>query len=152
MALIQFQLVTPERTLLNEELDSLSIPTQMGQITVLPGHIPLVASLLPGELVAKSKTGEHFIHIDGGFLEVRAKNEVVILADAAQHHYEIDITIVEQAVAKARETMKQRDILSNEEYARVAATLERSLSRLKIALKHSHRRTSGVTGQGILEK
>jgi len=49
---IHFQLVTPERTVLNQELDSLSCLTILGQITILPNHIPLVATLTVGELVA----------------------------------------------------------------------------------------------------
>jgi F-type H+-transporting ATPase subunit epsilon len=149
MASLSFQLVTPERTLLNEELDSLSVPTELGQITVLPGHIPLVATLMPGELIGRSKGAEHFIHVAGGFLEVRSGNEVVILADAAEHFYEIDIKLAEEAKAKAEETMKRRNTLSDEEYARVAVSLERSLSRLNIARKHAHRRTAPITGEGV---
>jgi F-type H+-transporting ATPase subunit epsilon len=152
MATLKFQLVTPEKTLLNEEMDSLSVPTEMGQITLLPGHIPLVANLVAGELIARSKAGENFIHVAGGFLEVRPGNEVVILADAAEHHYEIDVKLAEAAKAQAEETMKQRGNLSDEEYARVAVSLERSLSRLNIARKHAHRRKGPVTSEGVLEE
>ncbi len=150
MSKINFQLVTPERTVLQEELDSLSCPTTMGQITILPNHIPLVATLTPGELVARIDHKEHFIHVTGGFIEVRLNNEVVALADAAEHHHEIDIDKAEEAIERAKQAMKEKT-MSAEEYARVAAILQQSLTRLNIARKHAHRR-GPLSGQGTLSE
>jgi F-type H+-transporting ATPase subunit epsilon len=151
MSKLQFQLVTPERTVLNEELDSLSCPTTLGQITILPGHVPLVATLVAGELTAKNEGKEHNIAITGGFIEVRPNNQIVALADAAEHHYEIDVQKTEQAVRRAQTAMKETK-MSSEEYAKVAASLNQSLARLNIARKHSHRRGSPITGQGTLNE
>lgn len=147
---LNFQLVTPERTVLNEELDSLSCPTTLGQITVLPGHIPLVATLTTGELIAKSGGKEHFINVTGGFIEVRPNNQVVALADAAEHHYEIDVQKTEEGVKRAQAAMRETK-MSSAEYAKVAASLNQSLSRLNIARKHSHRRQP-ITGEGVFKE
>jgi F-type H+-transporting ATPase subunit epsilon len=147
---INFQLVTPEKTVLNEELVSLTCPTEMGQITILPGHIPLVANLAPGELHAKTASGDHYLYVAGGFVEVRSGNEVVILADDAQHHHEIDIKRAEEAVKRAEQGLKEQH-LSGEEYARVAASLHKSLARANVARKHAHRRNP-ITGQGTLNQ
>jgi F-type H+-transporting ATPase subunit epsilon len=151
MSKLSFQLVTPERTVLNEELDSLSCPTTLGQITILPGHIPLVATLTAGELVAKSGGKESNIAVTGGFIEVRANNQVVALADAAEHHYEIDVKRTEEAIKRARTAMKETK-MSSAEYAKVAASLNQSLSRLNIARKHSHQRTTPITGEGVFKE
>lgn len=148
---LHLHLVTPERTVLKEELDSLSVPTTMGQITILPGHIPLVATLVSGELSAKKAGEEHPIHVAGGFLEVKPNNEIVILADAAEHHYEIDEARAEAAKTQAEKRLKEEK-LSEEEYAVVAAQLERNLTRLNIARKHAHRRTRPITSEGILKE
>ena len=148
---LHFQLVTPERTVLNEELDSLSCPTTLGQITVLPGHIPLVATLVAGELIAKNQGKEHNIAVTGGFIEVRPNNEVVALADAAEHHYEINVQKTEEAVKRAQAAIKETK-MSAEEYAKVAVSLNQSLSRLNIARKHSHRRDAPITGEGVLKE
>lgn len=148
---LDFQLVTPERTVLNEELDSLSCPTTLGQITILPNHIPLVATLTAGELVAKTDGKDNFIHVSGGFIEVRPGNKIVALADAAEHHYEIDVQKTEEAVKRAQTAMKETK-MSSAEYARVAASLNQSLSRLNIARKHSHRRTAPITGEGVFKE
>ena len=152
MDTLHFQLVTPERTVLKEELLSLSCPTRLGQITILPHHIPLVAELASGELVAKStQKGEHYIHVSGGFITIKAGNEVVILADAAEHSHEIDVKLAEEARDKAKEKIAGGN-LSEEEYAQVAAALERSLSRLNVARKRAHRRTSPITGEGVFHE
>jgi F-type H+-transporting ATPase subunit epsilon len=140
MAQIHLQLVTPQRQVLDEEIDSLTCPTKMGEITILPHHVPLVATLATGELVARSKGGlEHNIHVAGGFVEVKDGNKVVVLADAAEHHHEIDEAEAEAAKLRAEETLKQSNI-SQEEYALAAASLERSLSKLNLVRKYRHRR------------
>lgn len=151
MSKIHFQLVTPERTVLNEELDSLSCPTSLGQITILPNHIPLVAKLKPGELIATVAGKQHFINVAGGFIEVRAENQVIALADAAEHHHEIDINRAEEAVQRAKQAMKEKT-LSAEEYAKVATSLQTSLARLNVARKHQHRRTTPMTGSGVFKE
>ena len=46
--LIKFEIVTPERVVLKETIRQITLPTKQGEITVLPNHIPLIATLLPG--------------------------------------------------------------------------------------------------------
>ena len=143
---ISFQLVTPERTVLQKELVSLSCPTQLGEITILPNHIPLVANLLTGELHAKTETDDFYVYVAGGFVEVRPNNQVVILADAAEHHFEISQQQAKEAVLKAEKEMKERGPqMSEQEYAKVAAVLQQSLAKLNISRRHAHRRQQIIT-------
>ena len=142
MNMINFQLVTPERTVLSRELTSLSCPTSLGQITILPHHIPLVANLVPGELHAKTATDDFFVFVAGGFVEIRPNNQIVVLADAAEHHFEIDQTQAEAAKQKAEAEMKDRASMSDQEYAKVSAVLQQSLAKLNIARRHAHRKQS----------
>ncbi len=136
---INFQLVTPERTVLQKELTSLSCPTTLGEITILPNHIPLVANLIPGELHAKSGNEDFFLYVAGGFVEVRAQNQVVVLADAAEHHFEISVQQAQEAVSKAQKEMQERKHgMSEQEYAKVAAVLQQSLAKLNIARRRAH--------------
>src|SRR3989338_7126232 len=132
MAKMKFKIASPERVVYESEVDSVTCSTEMGEITILPNHIPLVANLKPGELKTVNGEGEKFIAVSGGFVEVRPNNEVVILADAAEHAEEIDIAKAEQARERARKAMAEKT-LSGEEYAATAAALERSLARLKVA-------------------
>ncbi len=155
MTKLHLKLITPERTVLDEEVASLTCPTESGEITILPNHTPLVATLTSGELIAKSSSDKnaepHFVHVAGGFIEIRPNNEIVILADGAEHHFEIDIARAEEAKKEAEAIMKNQS-MANEEYALAAWNLRKNLSRLHIARKHSHRRKAGITSEGVLEK
>jgi F-type H+-transporting ATPase subunit epsilon len=150
MATMRLQLVTPERTVLTEEVDSLVCPTSDGQITILPGHVPLIATLVSGELVAKN-SDEHNIHVAGGFVQVQnGGKEIVVLADTAEHFYEIDLARAEEAKLQAEKTLQEQN-LSDEEYALAASMLQRNLSRIHIARKHAHRRTR-ITSEGVFHE
>lgn len=137
--MIHFKLVTPEKILLEKELASLSCPTTMGQITILPNHAPLIATLVAGELVAKTGSEEFSVHVAGGFVEVHPGGNVSVLADAAEHDFEISEQRAEEAKKRAEEALKRQSQMSEEEYAKVAASLERSLARLKIVRRHRAR-------------
>ena len=147
---IDFKLVTPEKTVLEKELSSLTVPTTLGEITILPGHVALVATLVPGELKAKAGNDEFFISVAGGFLQVNLGNKVIILADAAEHYFDINVKRAEEAKQRAEKQLGE--IRQNaEEYAKVAASLEKNLSRIRIARKHSHRK-SPITGEGVFKE
>lgn len=150
MSLINFQLVTPERTVLSKELDSLSCPTTLGQITLLPNHEPLVATLVPGELAAKSMGETSYINVTGGFVQVDRGGMVIVLADAAEHDYEIDLSRAEAARKRAQQALAEVKA-SDAEYAKVSAALERSLSRLRVARKRSGRKNP-ITGEGVFKE
>ena len=95
--IIKFEIVTPERVVLKEQVVQITVPTKQGEITVLPNHIPLVASLMPGVIETIKENGNREImSVSGGFIEV-LKNKVVILADTAERAEEINIDRVDEA-------------------------------------------------------
>jgi F-type H+-transporting ATPase subunit epsilon len=142
---IHFQLVTPEKTVLKKELVSLTCPTTMGLITILPNHEPLVATLVPGELKAKTGDEELYLNVSGGFVQVNRAGSVVVLADAAEHSFEIDERRAEEAKHRAEKALRETKVTAGE-YAKVAAALERSTSRLKVARKRARAKGS-IVGQ-----
>ena len=137
MPKLKLKIVTPEKVLLDAEADSVSCPTQMGEITILPNHIPLVASLAPGEMKIVENGSARHMAVAGGVVEVRRQNEIVVLADAAEAEEEIDIKRAEEAKARARKVMSEKT-LSEEEYAATAAALEKALTRLRVARRKRH--------------
>lgn len=151
MNTLHLQLVTPERIVVSEEVDSVTCPTTLGQITILPGHIPLVATLVSGELLTRQGAKQQSLHVAGGFVQVQAGNKIVILADAAEHAQSIDIQRAEAAEERAKKRLAEVTP-AQEEYALVAASLERSLQRIRIARKHARARTSPITSEGVLEE
>ncbi len=136
---LHLKLVTPERVLFEEDFDSLTVDTAIGQITILPSHAPLVSALVPGEMVVRKDNKESYVYVAGGFVTVERGNKVVILADAAEHHYEIDEKRAEAAKVRAEKILKE-SAMSAEEVAETEAALVRSIARLNIVRRRAHRR------------
>jgi F-type H+-transporting ATPase subunit epsilon len=133
MKKIHLKIVTPDQVLLDKEVESVSIPTVEGEITVLPGHLPILAGMKPGELKIKEDKKEEFFSVMRGVAEVDGKN-ITILTDAAEHADDIDEERAAEAAKAAKELMeKKRD--GEEGYAEAMVELERSLSRIKIVRK-----------------
>lgn len=128
MKLIKFQIVTPERMVLEENIRQVSVPTKDGEITVLPEHIPLVAGLLPGVVEIKTEKGEtEIMAISGGFIEVQ-KDKVVILADTAERGHEIDLARAEEARRRAEDLKEKAE---HGQFADISAKIEKELARTK---------------------
>lgn len=144
---LKLKIVTPERLVLEEMVDQVSLPTTLGEITVLPDHVPLVTGLLSGDVVA-FVGGEHVpMAMVGGFVEIKKNEEgiteVAVLADFAEHLGELSDEKIEQAKKKAEDLKKQmpaRRLAGGEnkelvDFEHFEAELERSLTRVKIADK-----------------
>ncbi|MDD5590153.1 MAG: ATP synthase F1 subunit epsilon [Candidatus Portnoybacteria bacterium] len=132
---IKFQIVTPERLLMEEEITQVTVPTRQGEITVLPEHLPLVASLAPGVLGIRLKNGEAEVtSVSGGFIEVQ-KGKIVILADTAERGHEIDIDRAQEAKKRAEELKTKAEHFDEKQFADLASRIEKELARTKAAKK-----------------
>ncbi|HEY4503232.1 MAG TPA: ATP synthase F1 subunit epsilon [Candidatus Paceibacterota bacterium] len=136
---LKLKIVTPERLVLEEMVDQVSLPTTEGEITVLPNHIPLVVGLKSGDVVAMT-SGEYVpMAVAGGFIEVKQNEsdmtEVAVLADFAEHVSEISDQKIEEAKKKSEELRKQLEDKGTVDFEHFEAELERSLTRVKIADK-----------------
>src|SRR5437867_2147705 len=68
---LKLKIITPERLVLEEMVDQVTMPTSEGEITILPEHIPLISGLASGDVVAVHN-GEHVpMAVVGGFVEVK---------------------------------------------------------------------------------
>lgn len=131
--IIQFEIVTPERVVLREEIVQVTAPTREGEITVLPNHIPLVASLMPGVIEVKTSGGQtEIMSTSGGFIEV-LKDKIVVLADTAERAEEIDLARAEEAHKRAEELKKQAINKDDVNFTNIAALIEKELARTKAA-------------------
>ena len=101
--MLHLQLVSPERILVDENVDEVQIPGRDGYMGILPGHAPLLSELKPGGVLSyKSAGGEKVLAVFGGFVEVQP-DRVRILADAAQRKEEINVEAARQELSKAVE-------------------------------------------------
>ncbi|MFA6466822.1 MAG: ATP synthase F1 subunit epsilon [Patescibacteria group bacterium] len=139
MKQIKLKIVTPEKILFEDIVSQISVSTIMGEITILPNHIPLVSQLASGEIVIKTEQGkEDFMAVSGGFIEV-LPDQVVILADTAERAEDIDEARAEEARQKAEEILKTK-VADAEGFAMFTAKIEKELARLKVVRKHKNKR------------
>lgn len=130
---IHFELITPERVVFKTDVHQVTLPTAMGEITVLQNHAPLVAALVPGVAQLKSDQGDEEVAVSGGFIEILANNVVRVLADTAERGHELDLQTIEQAKVRAEAVMKEAVHTDDASFAAAAAALERELARYRVA-------------------
>jgi F-type H+-transporting ATPase subunit epsilon len=135
---IKFKVVTPERTVLEQEIDQATLPVLDGEVTILPNHRSYIAALKPGEIMFKIDGKEILMATSGGFIEFQ-NNNLIVLADTAEAAEEIDLARAEQARKRAEDLKMQKVSMDDMEYAKVAAAIEKEMARIKVAKKHSSR-------------
>lgn len=107
MALL-LEIVTPEKKVYCETVDSVVLPTRSGQIDVLPGHIPLMTLLEAGELMVTRNGTTDALAVDRGFAQVQG-DKISVLTEAAINIKEIDAGAAEDARKRAEEALAQAE-------------------------------------------
>lgn len=136
--MLHLQIITPEKTVYDDEVDQVGLPTTTGQITVLPGHVGLITQVEPGEIFFAKREKITRLAAGLGFAQIGPDN-VKILVDLAAPEEEIEERKIEEAKKAAEEALKQKHLLSEEEYANAAANLQKALVQLKIKRRYRQR-------------
>jgi len=128
---LQLDVVTPERRLLSEQVNSVTVPGRGGELGILPGHAPLISDLQTGVL-SYNEAGTTFqLHVSGGFVEVN-DNKVSVLAEIAERPEEIDATRARVAREQSEKQLSSASG-SEEDFEEARTKLERSMVRLQLA-------------------
>jgi F-type H+-transporting ATPase subunit epsilon len=115
------QIVSPERLLVERQVEEVQVPAKDGFLGVLPGHAPLMSELKAGGVLTYQADGkQRVLAVLGGFVEV-LPDRVRILADNANLKEEIDVNAARDALAKATAAADLDEMLRQQ--ARVDATL-----------------------------
>lgn len=136
MVQLHLKIVTPEKLLIDEEVNQVNVSTEQGQIGILPYHTNLMAKLSPGELIIKKNGKVEALAIGEGFLQI-TDNILTVMTDLATYAQDIDERAVEEAKKRAEQALEQT--LSDEEYAETLANLEKSLAQLRVKRRHKVR-------------
>ncbi len=137
---LTLEIISPEGLVFKGDVDSVSIPTDKGTITVLPHHVGLFTKLSEGEVIIKISDRETTIVIAGGFLEIKG-NAVHILSDYAIRAESIEIAHAEERKRVAEE--KKHTKLSNKEFIAADKDIRLSILELKVANKmRRHQRSN----------
>jgi F-type H+-transporting ATPase subunit epsilon len=128
---LQLDVITPERRLLSEQVDSVTLPGAGGELGILPGHTPLISELQTGLLSFARGAETRRLLVSGGFVEVN-EDRVSVLADFAEFPEEVDAA---RARTERDEAERQLAAFTGtpEELTDLRAQLARADTRLQLA-------------------
>jgi F-type H+-transporting ATPase subunit epsilon len=129
---IAFDIVSPERLLLSDEADMVTVPGSEGDFGVLAGHMPLISTLRPGviDIRGGSESGDLRFFVLGGFAEANP-SKLTVLAEEALPMTSVDAATLEQRIKNTEEDLV---LAKNEsDRARIAEQLDH-LRQLRSAL------------------
>lgn len=128
---IQLEVVTPERRVLAEPVDMVTLPGLGGELGILPGHTPLISQLQTGILTYVDGGKSFQLHVSRGFVEVR-DDHVSVLTEVAERPEEIDAVRARQSRDQLEKQLNAWSG-SEEEFELARTKLERSVVRLQLA-------------------
>ncbi len=128
---IYLRLLCPYKSVLEEEVEAVIVPGELGEFGVLPRHTKFATTLVTGILRYIQDGKTHRLSIGGGFAEVHA-NGVTVLADSIERPRDIDPERAKQARDRALEELKNRPTLKEVEVSRWEQRLLRAENRLKL--------------------
>ena len=134
---IQLRVVTPSRMLLDEEVDEVTAPGELGQFGVLPNHIAFLTTLVPGELSYKQGGSKTSLAVSGGYAEV-LDNVMTVLSPAAEFADEVDAARAGQAKERAERAMAGLNP-EEKDWETAQTALQRAQARLDVATREARR-------------
>lgn len=132
--MLKLEIVTPEKKVFDDSVDSVTVPTASGEAGILPNHAPLVSALKPGILSYSTKGTVDRLAVSGGFVEV-SSNRVSVLTDSAQTADEIDAAAARTDREAAEKALAANATAALEETEADRERLEAANVRLQLAGK-----------------
>ena len=126
---LKLEIITPEGTVYADDVEMVTLPGIVGEMGVLPQHVPLMTQMVPGEIIVHKNGRDTFIATGEGLIAVEARR-VSVLTDLAIAADRIDEAKAEEARRRAEARLREK--LSDEEVASVNASLARSLAQLRV--------------------
>lgn len=134
-SVLTVSIVTPDGQVYDGKSDLLVVKTTIGELGIMPNHVPLIASLEVDEARVKLGDNEDEVAVNGGFLEF-SDNVATIVADSAERQDDIDVKRAENARQRAEATIKKaQDAHDADTLARAQVALRRAVNRINVA-KH----------------
>ena len=128
---LDIEIVTPHRVLLQEQIDELNLPGELGYLGILPGHTAFLTMLSQGELMYRQGEQRQYLSVFWGYMEVN-NDKVTILAEISEPAHEIDRARAEAARDRADDRLQRLD-QDDIDFERARAALMRALVRLQVA-------------------
>jgi len=132
---LKLEIVTPEARTYSEDVEMVTLPGAEGEMGIYPQHVPLMAQIVAGEVVARKDGRDYFLAVGEGFVQI-TPDRVAIMTDMAVRAENIDEAKAEEARKRAESRLAEK--LDDEEAAMCAAALAHSLAQLKVK-RRQHR-------------
>jgi F-type H+-transporting ATPase subunit epsilon len=134
MEKVHLEVVTPAKVLLSREVDMVVLPGTEGEFGVLPGHVPYLSGIVPGELRYTAGPERGYVALGPGFAEV-FNDRVSVLVDAAEKAGEIDMERARNALSRAKERLGLDRSSKEIDFLRAEGAMRRAIARVKVAEK-----------------
>ena len=127
---LRLDIVTPDKVVLQAEVDYVGASGVDGQFGLMPSHAAMLSALKIGELYYRQGGATHWAFVSGGFAQI-ADNKVTILAESAELASDIDVDRAEQARARAEQRLA--DPKPDTDVHRAELALTRAIARISAA-------------------
>ena len=128
---IKLEIVTPEKSVVNENAQIVMAPGKLGEFGVLIGHTPFLTTLKTGAVRYTDENGnERLVFVSGGFAEA-LPDKVTILAESAERRKTIDVARARAALARAEARLAEKG-KKDIDFVRARAALERAIQRISM--------------------
>jgi F-type H+-transporting ATPase subunit epsilon len=121
---LKVNVVTPRGPIATESTDGVTAPGALGELEVLPGHVPYLTQLMAGVLTLGDKGARQVLAIGPGFLSVDAAGEVQILVEQAVAAADVDLAAARQVVSELGPKIKDWKQELGAEYKNLKARLD----------------------------
>ncbi len=134
MARLNLEVVTPEKIVVSEDIDTMVAPGSLGEFGILEGHAPFLTGIIPGELRYSLNDKAQYISVTSGFAEI-SNDKISVLVDAAEMSHEIDAERAAAARDRAQQRLADKSKKEDIDFLRAEIALKRALMRIKVSEK-----------------
>jgi F-type H+-transporting ATPase subunit epsilon len=131
---IELEVVTPERFVLDQKVESIEMPGKDGYLGILPGHAPLLTELGVGILTYQKGAEVRRLTVVNGYAEV-LPDRVIVLAEVSERAEEIDVQRARIAAERAHSELAKATGAPETDWQSASAALQRALVRVEAASK-----------------
>lgn len=124
-------ITSPSKTIFEEYAKSITLPTLEGVITVLDDHAALIGGLAGGEVEIEKEDEVLYLAVDSGMIEISENTVHIFTADSILSN-DISEKVMEEAKKRAQELEVSLDNANEEEYAKIAAELQKELAKINL--------------------
>ncbi len=136
--MLKLKVVTPDKVLVDEIVDNVSIPTTTGMVTVLNKHIPMVSTIKAGEMTIRKGGAGIGYAVYKGLVNVRLHTkgltEVVVLLERGESVEELDHDRAEEALARAKAIAEEKE--DDVDFGIFEGLVEKEVNRVRVAMKY----------------